>query len=90
MPLVAPPSALNTRSSNTTTADTDRMHPQFVFLGPAPILLLVWLMADEVLWVYFGFTVPAIVFSLIIIPSWSKQDSVFRAMASHRVRVIQR
>ena len=61
-----------------------------MFLGPAPILLLVWLMADEVLWVYFGFTVPAIVFSLIIIPSWSKQDSVFRAMASHRVRVIQR
>eukprot|EP00752_Nemacystus_decipiens_P013327 g11801.t1 len=61
----------------------------FIFLGPTPILLLVWVKADEVLWVYFGFTVPAVVFSMIIIPTWSKQDSIFRAMSSHRVRVLQ-
>eukprot|EP00903_Cladosiphon_okamuranus_P011815 g11103.t1 len=61
----------------------------FIFLGPMPILLLVWLKADGVLWVYFGFTVPAAVFALVVVPSWSKQDSIFRAMASHRVRVLQ-
>ncbi|CAM9352639.1 unnamed protein product [Scytosiphon promiscuus] len=61
----------------------------FVFLGPTPIMMLILIKADEVRWFYFGFTVPAIVFALIVIPSWSRQDSIFRSMPSQRVNVLQ-
>lgn len=53
-------------------------------------MLLLWVNAENVLWMYFGFIAPALVFSLIVIPMWSKQDSIFGAISSHRVSVIQR
>eukprot|EP00903_Cladosiphon_okamuranus_P008684 g8320.t2 len=63
--------------------------PLILFLGPAPMLLLLWFKADKVLWAYCGFTVPAVVFTLIIIPTWSKQDSILGSMSYHRVSVLQ-
>lgn len=52
--------------------------------------MLIWITADAVKWMYFGFTVPALIFAAIVVPSWSKQDSVFDAMATHRIKVLQR
>ena len=62
---------------------------QFVFLGPTPVLLLVWFRGEWVMWYYTAFAVPSIIFSAIIMPFWSKQDMVRRGMAVHRVKVIQ-
>lgn len=67
-----------------------RVRHQFVFLAPVPVLLLVWMKADEVFWYYFGFLVPVIAFTGIIVPMWSKQDSIAKTLACHRVRVLQR
>ncbi len=60
-------------------------------------MLLVWLEAENVFWVYFGLTVPTIFFSCIVLPCWARQDGVwstvdgfFRQMPAHRVRVIRR
>ncbi|CAM9997739.1 unnamed protein product, partial [Ectocarpus fasciculatus] len=61
----------------------------FIFLGPAPILLLIWLEADQVLWFYYGFTVPALFFALVVVPIWSKQDSIFKALTAQRIKVLQ-
>ncbi|CAM9620212.1 unnamed protein product [Ectocarpus sp. 6 AP-2014] len=61
----------------------------FVFLGPMPILLLIWMKADEVLWFYYGFTIPALIYSLIVVPTWSKQDSILKALTAQRIKVIQ-
>ncbi|CAM9911429.1 unnamed protein product, partial [Ascophyllum nodosum] len=61
----------------------------FVFLGPTPVLLLVWFRGERVMWYYTAFAVPSIIFSAIIMPFWSKQDMVRRGMAVHRVKVIQ-
>lgn len=63
---------------------------QFVFLGPMPILLLIWMKADEVLWFYYGFTVPALIYTLVVVPTWAKQDSIFKALTAQRIKVLQR
>eukprot|EP00903_Cladosiphon_okamuranus_P011813 g11101.t1 len=61
----------------------------FVFLAPLPVLLLVWMKAHEVFWYYFGFLVPVLFFTAIICPMWSKQDSITKTLACHRVKVLQ-
>lgn len=63
---------------------------QFIFLGPTPLALLVWLEAEKVFWIYLGLTVPTIFFSCIVLPCWARQDGVCRQIPAHRVRVIQR
>lgn len=57
-----------------------------MFLAPVPILLLVWIKADGVLWYHSLFALPSIIFAAIIMPCWSKQRY---GMACHRVKIIQ-
>ncbi|CAM9197832.1 unnamed protein product, partial [Scytosiphon promiscuus] len=57
-----------------------------VFVAPLPILLLVWVAADGVLWYHSAFVLPAIVFAVVIMPLWSKQRY---GMACHRTKIIQ-
>ena len=59
---------------------------QLVFLAPIPILLLVWMRADGVLWYHSGFVLPSIILAGLIMPLWSKQPY---GMPCHRVKVIQ-
>lgn len=59
---------------------------QLLFLAPMPIILLIFIKADSVLWYYSGFAVPSIAMSAIVLPFWSKQPY---GMSCHRVRVIQ-
>eukprot|EP00903_Cladosiphon_okamuranus_P008151 g7850.t1 len=57
-----------------------------LFLAPLPIILLLYIKADTVLWYYSGFTVPTILMVTVAMPLWSKQPY---GMPVHRVRVIQ-
>lgn len=57
-----------------------------MFLAPVPILLLVWVKADAVLWYHSIFVLPSIIFAGIIMPLWAKQRY---GMACHRVKIIQ-
>ncbi|CAN0133205.1 unnamed protein product [Laminaria digitata] len=59
---------------------------QLVFLAPVPILLLVWMESDGVLWYHSAFALPSIVFAAVFMPFWSKQPY---GMACHRVKVLQ-
>ena len=62
----------------------------FIFFGPLPLMLLVWLKPSGVLWTYVGLTVPPIFFACIVLPCWARQDGVCRQLSAHRVRVIRR
>lgn len=53
-------------------------------------MLLIWMKASDVLWYYFGFLIPGLIFTMIIIPTWSKQDSISQTMAVQRVKILQR
>lgn len=55
-------------------------------MAPLPILLLIALEADGIIWYHAVFAVPAIILAGIIVPCWSKQRY---DMASHRVKIIQ-
>ncbi|CAM9213979.1 unnamed protein product [Ectocarpus sp. 12 AP-2014] len=57
-----------------------------LFMAPLPIMLLVWVEADGVLWYHSGFALPSLIFAGIILPLWSKQRY---GMACHRVKIIQ-
>ncbi|CAM9712879.1 unnamed protein product, partial [Hapterophycus canaliculatus] len=59
---------------------------QLIFLAPIPIMLLIYIKADSVLWYYSGFAVPSILIVSVIMPIWAKQPY---GMPVHRVRVIQ-
>lgn len=58
---------------------------QILILSPMPILLLIWVKADWVLWFHSGFAVPSILMAGIAVPFWAKQKYGF---SCHRVRVI--
>ncbi|CAN0432573.1 unnamed protein product [Laminaria digitata] len=55
-------------------------------MAPIPIILLIYIKADGVLWFHSAFAVPSIVMGMVIVPLWASQPY---GMACHRVRVIQ-
>ncbi|CAM9131093.1 unnamed protein product [Ectocarpus sp. 12 AP-2014] len=57
-----------------------------LFVAPLPIMLLVWVEADGVLWYHSGFMLPSLIFAGIVLPLWSKQHY---GMSSHRIKIIQ-
>ncbi|CAM9631947.1 unnamed protein product, partial [Sphacelaria rigidula] len=57
-----------------------------LFVGPLPILLLIWVRPEIVKFYHLAVVVPALLFTAIIIPAWSTQKY---GMSSHRVRIIQ-
>ncbi|CAM9337250.1 unnamed protein product [Ectocarpus fasciculatus] len=57
-----------------------------IFMAPLPIMLLVWVEADGVLWYHSGFVLPSLIFAGIVLPLWSKQHY---GMSSHRIKIIQ-
>ncbi|CAM9227257.1 unnamed protein product, partial [Ectocarpus sp. 6 AP-2014] len=57
-----------------------------IFMAPIPIMLLVWMEADGVLWYHSGFVMPSLIFAGIIMPLWSKQRY---GLAAQRVKVLQ-
>ncbi|CAM9713813.1 unnamed protein product [Ectocarpus sp. 12 AP-2014] len=57
-----------------------------IFMAPIPIMLLVWMEADGVLWYHSGFVMPSLIFAGIIMPLWSKQRY---GSAAQRVKVLQ-
>lgn len=59
---------------------------KLIFLAPIPIMLLIYIEADTVLWYYSGFAVPSILMVSVVMPIWAKQPY---GMPVHRVRVIQ-
>lgn len=59
---------------------------QLLFMAPLPIMLLVWVEADGVLWYHSGFVLPSLIFAGIVLPLWSKQHY---GMSSHRIKIIQ-
>ncbi|CAB1108090.1 GT2 [Ectocarpus sp. CCAP 1310/34] len=59
---------------------------QLLFVAPLPIMLLVWVEADGVLWYHSGFVMPSLIFAGIVLPLWSKQHY---GMSSHRIKIIQ-
>ncbi|CAM9226801.1 unnamed protein product [Ectocarpus sp. 6 AP-2014] len=57
-----------------------------LFVAPLPIMLLVWVEADGVLWHHSGFMLPSLLFAGIVLPLWSKQHY---GMPSYRIKIIQ-
>lgn len=69
---------------------------QSPFLVPLPVLILIWVAPDEVLWYQTGLAAPFLIFTIFVVPCWCRSfgctsfaQRVWRSVSWYRVMVIQ-